>query len=218
MKNLENSEVIMFGRPLSEIPPNPPLKKGGRGDFWPEPWSEGKSWFPVASLPIYEALLKSDRSRTFRTKSKIEDLRLECRILGEILKTPLREERLQGRDSKSLRWGGPRGKISLIHAEKYRRIQLIILDLQRPTRQSPKVIPGDPAIDFRRKEPIFRPTPIRQGKFWQAGKIRKPAGKTEKNQWPPPPTQGQIGQARRIIHSLHCSRVSPLRIAHCGKK
>jgi hypothetical protein len=71
MKNLENGEEIMFGRALSEIPPNPPLKKGGRGDFWPEPWSKGKSWFLVASLPIYEALLKSDRSLTFRTKSNI---------------------------------------------------------------------------------------------------------------------------------------------------
>jgi hypothetical protein len=71
MKNLENGEEIMFGRALSEIPPNPPLKKGGRGDFWPEPWSKGKSWLLVASLPIYEALLKSDRSRTFRTKSNI---------------------------------------------------------------------------------------------------------------------------------------------------
>jgi hypothetical protein len=70
MKNLENGEGIMFGRTFSEIPPNPPLKKGGRGDFGPGPWSKGKSWFLVASLPIYEALLKSDRSRTFRTKSR----------------------------------------------------------------------------------------------------------------------------------------------------
>jgi len=71
MKNLENGEEIVFGRTLSEIPPNPPLKKGGRGDFWPGPWSQGKSWLLVAFLPIYEPLLKSDRSRTFRTKSKI---------------------------------------------------------------------------------------------------------------------------------------------------
>jgi hypothetical protein len=33
MKNLENGEEIMFGRALSEIPPNPPLKKGGQGGF-----------------------------------------------------------------------------------------------------------------------------------------------------------------------------------------
>jgi len=34
MKNLENGQEIVFGRIVSEIPPNPPLKKGGRGDFW----------------------------------------------------------------------------------------------------------------------------------------------------------------------------------------
>jgi len=34
MKNLENGQEIVFRRTVSEIPPNPPLKKGGRGDFW----------------------------------------------------------------------------------------------------------------------------------------------------------------------------------------
>jgi len=28
MKNLENCQEIVFGRTVSEIPPNPPLKKG----------------------------------------------------------------------------------------------------------------------------------------------------------------------------------------------
>jgi hypothetical protein len=43
MKNLENGEEIVFGRTVSEIPPNPPFKKGGRGDFW-KIFSEGKSY------------------------------------------------------------------------------------------------------------------------------------------------------------------------------
>jgi hypothetical protein len=34
MKNLEIGHEILFVQPLSEIPPNPPLLKGGRGDFW----------------------------------------------------------------------------------------------------------------------------------------------------------------------------------------
>jgi len=34
MKNLENGQEIVFRPTVSEIPPNPPLKKGGRGDFW----------------------------------------------------------------------------------------------------------------------------------------------------------------------------------------
>jgi hypothetical protein len=34
MKNLENWQEIVFCLTASEIPPNPPLKKGGRGDFW----------------------------------------------------------------------------------------------------------------------------------------------------------------------------------------
>jgi hypothetical protein len=46
--------------------------KGGQGGFLAEPWCWGKSWLLVAALPIYEQLLKSDSSRTFRTKSKIE--------------------------------------------------------------------------------------------------------------------------------------------------
>jgi hypothetical protein len=33
MKNPENGEEIVFGRTFSEIPPNPPLKKGGQGGF-----------------------------------------------------------------------------------------------------------------------------------------------------------------------------------------
>jgi len=31
MKNLENGQEIMFGPAVSEIPPNPPLEKGGEG-------------------------------------------------------------------------------------------------------------------------------------------------------------------------------------------
>jgi hypothetical protein len=34
MKNLEIWQEIPIGQPVSEIPPNPPLEKGGRGDFW----------------------------------------------------------------------------------------------------------------------------------------------------------------------------------------
>jgi hypothetical protein len=34
MKEPEVGQKILFGQPLAEIPPNPPLKKGGRGDFW----------------------------------------------------------------------------------------------------------------------------------------------------------------------------------------
>jgi hypothetical protein len=34
--------IFAFGKPIAEIPPNPPLKKGGRGDFWVN-LSEGKT-------------------------------------------------------------------------------------------------------------------------------------------------------------------------------
>jgi len=34
MKDLEIGHEILFVQPLSEIPPNLPLLKGGRGDFW----------------------------------------------------------------------------------------------------------------------------------------------------------------------------------------
>jgi hypothetical protein len=34
MKNLEICQDILFGQSIAEIPPNPPLTKGGRGDFW----------------------------------------------------------------------------------------------------------------------------------------------------------------------------------------
>jgi len=77
MKNLENVEEIVLGWTLSEIPPNPPLKKGGRGDFWPGPWSKGKARLLVASLPIYESLLKSDRSRAFGAKSSFRKRGIE---------------------------------------------------------------------------------------------------------------------------------------------
>ena len=33
-KNLETWQETLIGQPVSEIPPNPPLRKGGRGDFW----------------------------------------------------------------------------------------------------------------------------------------------------------------------------------------
>jgi hypothetical protein len=34
MENLENCQEIVLGLTISEIPPNPPFLKGGRGDFW----------------------------------------------------------------------------------------------------------------------------------------------------------------------------------------
>jgi len=41
MENLEFCQETLMGQPVSEIPPNPPLEKGGRsetrlyeGDFW----------------------------------------------------------------------------------------------------------------------------------------------------------------------------------------
>ena len=60
MKNLENGEEIVFGRTLSEIPPQPPFKKGGQGGFLAGAWSMGKSWLWVAARLIYEQILKSD--------------------------------------------------------------------------------------------------------------------------------------------------------------
>jgi len=78
----------VFGQILSEIPPNPPLKKGGRsetrlyeGDFWPGPGFKEKSWLLVASLPIYETVLKIDQSRTFRTKCNFPFIFL-CGLCG----------------------------------------------------------------------------------------------------------------------------------------
>jgi hypothetical protein len=38
----ESTVIFAFGKPIAEIPPNPPLKKGGRGDFWVI-LSEGKT-------------------------------------------------------------------------------------------------------------------------------------------------------------------------------
>jgi hypothetical protein len=42
MKNLENGEEIVFGRTLSEIPPQPPFKKGGQGGFLARAVIQGK--------------------------------------------------------------------------------------------------------------------------------------------------------------------------------
>ena len=60
MKNLENCQEIVFGRTVSEIPPEPPFKKGGQGGFLAGPWSMGKSWLRVAARLIYEQILKSN--------------------------------------------------------------------------------------------------------------------------------------------------------------
>ena len=38
----ESAVTFAFGKPIAEIPPNPPLKKGGKGDFWVI-LSEGKT-------------------------------------------------------------------------------------------------------------------------------------------------------------------------------
>jgi len=55
----------VLGQPVSEIPPEPPFKKGGQGGFLAGPWSQGKSWLLVAALPICEQLLKIDSARIF---------------------------------------------------------------------------------------------------------------------------------------------------------
>jgi hypothetical protein len=54
MKNLEICQEILFGQPLSEIPPQPPFNKGGQGGFLAGPWPKKKSWLLVAALPICE--------------------------------------------------------------------------------------------------------------------------------------------------------------------
>jgi hypothetical protein len=49
MKNFEIGHEILLLQPLSEIPPNPPLLKGGRGDFWQGsgPGENPACWFQV---------------------------------------------------------------------------------------------------------------------------------------------------------------------------
>jgi hypothetical protein len=56
MKNLEICQEILFGRPLSEIPPNPPFIKGGRGDFWDDGFSEVKPLGVASILGFYPYL------------------------------------------------------------------------------------------------------------------------------------------------------------------
>jgi hypothetical protein len=41
MKKIEICQKILFGRPVSEIPPNPPFDKGGQGGFLAGPWFWG---------------------------------------------------------------------------------------------------------------------------------------------------------------------------------
>jgi hypothetical protein len=55
VKNLEIWEEILFGQTASEIPRNPPLIKGGRGDFWQgrgPPWKNLAAGCGSANLGI----------------------------------------------------------------------------------------------------------------------------------------------------------------------
>jgi len=72
LKNLEIGQEIVFGRTVSEIPPNPPLKKGGRsetrlyeGDFWQGRGPNENPCYWLQPLPIYELLLMRDRHVLF---------------------------------------------------------------------------------------------------------------------------------------------------------
>jgi hypothetical protein len=49
IKNLEIGQKILIGQGLSEIPPNPPLIKGGWGDFWQDRGEKKKS-YPLVSF------------------------------------------------------------------------------------------------------------------------------------------------------------------------
>jgi len=51
MKNFEIGHEILFVQPLSEIPPNPPLLKGGQGGFLAGQWSQRKTSLLVEVLP-----------------------------------------------------------------------------------------------------------------------------------------------------------------------
>ena len=48
-ENIETGQVILLVQRLSEIPPNPPLEKTGRGDFWGARISVGgpSSWLQL---------------------------------------------------------------------------------------------------------------------------------------------------------------------------
>jgi len=52
MKNFEICQEILFGRSLSEIPPNPPLIKGGEGGFLAGQGFQEKASTLLAILPI----------------------------------------------------------------------------------------------------------------------------------------------------------------------
>jgi len=65
LKNLEIGQEILFGRTVSEITPNPPLKKGGRGDFWQGRGPNENPCYCLQPLPIYELLLMRDRHVLF---------------------------------------------------------------------------------------------------------------------------------------------------------
>jgi hypothetical protein len=53
MENLEFCQETLMGQPVSEIPPNPPFRKGGQGGFLAGPGCWGKYDLLVAALPIY---------------------------------------------------------------------------------------------------------------------------------------------------------------------
>jgi hypothetical protein len=53
MQNLEFCQETLIGQPVTEIPANPPLEKGGQGGFLAGPLCWGKYYLLGAALPIY---------------------------------------------------------------------------------------------------------------------------------------------------------------------
>ena len=84
MENLENCQEIVFGLTISEIPPNPPFLKGGRGDFWQDRGPRGYPGYCLGRRQLRRSLKKRLNTR-FSDKVKFRLKILFAGMLGVII-------------------------------------------------------------------------------------------------------------------------------------